>query len=61
MLFLQTPQKQERQVTPKKTQEKGSEDVEYAGSTDADEPGLDQTTLIESLGVEQCNWKLTFC
>uniref|UniRef100_UPI0037E8A5C7 DNA repair protein XRCC1 n=1 Tax=Semicossyphus pulcher TaxID=241346 RepID=UPI0037E8A5C7 len=34
-----TPPKQGRQVTPKKTPEKRSEDDEYAGSTDVDEPG----------------------
>ncbi|KAF1388273.1 hypothetical protein PFLUV_G00088480 [Perca fluviatilis] len=34
-----TPPKQERQVTPKKTPEKKTEDDEYAGSTDVDEPG----------------------
>ncbi|XP_034730584.1 DNA repair protein XRCC1 isoform X1 [Etheostoma cragini] len=33
-----TPQKQERQVTPKKTPEKRTEDDQYAGSTDVDEP-----------------------
>lgn len=55
MLFLQTPQKQERQVTPKKTPEKRNEDDEYAGSTDVDEPGLHQTPLIESSTVKQCN------
>ncbi|XP_070768198.1 DNA repair protein XRCC1 isoform X2 [Enoplosus armatus] len=36
-----TPQKQERQATPKKTPIKGNEDDEYAGSTDVDEPGDD--------------------
>lgn len=36
-----TPQKQERQVTPKKTPQKNDEDDEYAGSTDVDEPGGD--------------------
>ncbi|XP_041798707.1 DNA repair protein XRCC1 [Chelmon rostratus] len=36
-----TPQKQERQVTPRKTPEKRDEDDEYAGSTDVDEPGGD--------------------
>ncbi|TDH11496.1 hypothetical protein EPR50_G00061200 [Perca flavescens] len=34
-----TPPKQERQVTPKKMPEKKTEDDEYAGSTDVDEPG----------------------
>ncbi|XP_059195971.1 DNA repair protein XRCC1 isoform X2 [Centropristis striata] len=34
-----TPQKQQRQVTPKKTPEKRTEDDEYGGSTDVDEPG----------------------
>lgn len=43
MITLQTPEKQERQVTPKKTPEKRNEDDEYAGSTDMDEPGLHQT------------------
>uniref|UniRef100_A0A8C4DCR4 DNA repair protein XRCC1 n=1 Tax=Dicentrarchus labrax TaxID=13489 RepID=A0A8C4DCR4_DICLA len=38
----------DRQVTPKKTPEKRKEDDEYAGSTDVDEPGLHQTTLIGS-------------
>ncbi|MEQ2308877.1 hypothetical protein AMECASPLE_032812 [Ameca splendens] len=33
-----TPQKQERQVTPKKTAEKNDEDDEFGGSTDVDEP-----------------------
>lgn len=56
MLTLQTPQKQERQVTPKKTPEKRTEDDEYAGSTDVDEPGQSQTTLIESPTVEKCIW-----
>lgn len=36
-----TPQKQERQVTPRKTPQKRDEDDEYAGSTDVDEPGGD--------------------
>ncbi|XP_008300233.1 DNA repair protein XRCC1 [Stegastes partitus] len=36
-----TPQKQERQVTPKKTPQKRDDDDEYAGSTDMDEPGGD--------------------
>lgn len=37
-----TPKKQERQVTPKKTSDKSNEDDdEYAGSTDVDEPGRD--------------------
>ncbi|XP_074539579.1 DNA repair protein XRCC1 [Halichoeres trimaculatus] len=36
-----TPQKQERQATPKKTPVKREEDDEYAGSTDVDEPGGD--------------------
>lgn len=36
------PQKQGRQVTPKKTPEKNDEDNEYAGSTDVDEPGGDE-------------------
>lgn len=45
MLFLQPPQKQERQVTPKKAQEMKNEDDEYACSTDVDEPGLLQITL----------------
>ncbi|XP_071324506.1 DNA repair protein XRCC1 [Trachinotus anak] len=37
-----TPQKQQRQVAPKKTPEKRNEDDdEYAGSTDVDEPGGD--------------------
>ncbi|XP_018555359.1 DNA repair protein XRCC1 [Lates calcarifer] len=37
-----TPQKQDRQVTPKKTPEKRKEDDdEYDGSTDLDEPGGD--------------------
>lgn len=36
-----TPQKQERQVTPKKAPQKTDEDDEYAGSTDVDEPGGD--------------------
>uniref|UniRef100_A0A673A479 DNA repair protein XRCC1 n=1 Tax=Sphaeramia orbicularis TaxID=375764 RepID=A0A673A479_9TELE len=35
-----TPQKQQRQVTPKKTPDKRNESDEYAGSTDVDEPGL---------------------
>ncbi|XP_042346692.1 DNA repair protein XRCC1 [Plectropomus leopardus] len=34
-----TPQKHERQVTPKKTPEKRNDDDEYAGSTDVDQPG----------------------
>lgn len=38
-MFLQTPQKQERQATPKKTPEKKGEVDEYGGSTDVDEPG----------------------
>ncbi|XP_047455582.1 DNA repair protein XRCC1 [Mugil cephalus] len=33
------PQKQERQVTPKKAQIKKEDDDEYGGSTDMDEPG----------------------
>ncbi|KAI3361271.1 hypothetical protein L3Q82_013454 [Scortum barcoo] len=37
-----TPQKQERQVTPKKTPENRIEDDEYGGSTDVDEPGGDE-------------------
>lgn len=53
MLFLQTPLKKQRQVTPKKTPEKRTEDDEYAGSTDVDEPGLNQTALIESPAVEK--------
>ncbi|KAM4567472.1 DNA repair protein XRCC1 isoform 1-T2 [Fundulus diaphanus] len=36
-----TPQKQNRQVTPKKTPLKKDEDDEYGGSTDVDEPGAD--------------------
>lgn len=36
-----TPQKQERQVTPKKMPQIKVEDEEYAGSTDVDEPGGD--------------------
>lgn len=36
-----TPRKQERQMTPKKTPQKNDEDDEYAGSTDVDEPGGD--------------------
>ncbi len=59
LLFLQTPQKQEKQVTPKKTPEKRNDDDEYAGSTDVDEPGLHPTTLIESSTVEKWNWTLT--
>uniref|UniRef100_A0A7N8YPR6 DNA repair protein XRCC1 n=1 Tax=Mastacembelus armatus TaxID=205130 RepID=A0A7N8YPR6_9TELE len=51
MLLLQTPQKQVRQVTPKKTPEKrrNKEDEydEYAVSTDVDEPGLHQITLMK--------------
>ncbi|KAM6910777.1 DNA repair protein XRCC1 [Xenentodon cancila] len=38
---VKTPQKQERQVTPKKTAGKRDEDDEYAGSTDVDEPNDD--------------------
>lgn len=41
-------------MTPKKTPEKQNEDDEYAGSTDVDEPGLHQTTLIESPTVSMC-------
>ncbi|KAK5620912.1 hypothetical protein CRENBAI_016783 [Crenichthys baileyi] len=37
-----TPQKQERQVTPKKTPEKNDEDDEFGGLTDVDEPGEDE-------------------
>lgn len=40
LLFSQTPKKQERQTTPKKTPVKKEEDDEYGGSTDMDEPGL---------------------
>lgn len=51
MLFLQTPQKQERQVTPKNTPQKrnddNDDDDEYGGSTDVDEKGLHQTTLLQ--------------
>ncbi|XP_053289607.1 DNA repair protein XRCC1 isoform X1 [Pleuronectes platessa] len=36
-----TPQKQERRVTPKKTIVKSEDDDEYGGSTDMDEPGVD--------------------
>ncbi|XP_069559857.1 DNA repair protein XRCC1 isoform X1 [Brachyistius frenatus] len=39
-VHMKTPQKQERQVTPKKTPENRDDD-EYAGSTDVDEPGGD--------------------
>ena len=41
-------------MTPKKTPEKRTEDDEYAGSTDVDEPGQSQTTFIESPTVEKC-------
>ncbi|KAM7383090.1 hypothetical protein PAMP_002772 [Pampus punctatissimus] len=43
-----TPQKQERQVTPKKTPEKRNEDDEYAGSTDVDEPGGDDESAVDT-------------
>ncbi|KAG7216824.1 hypothetical protein INR49_001478 [Caranx melampygus] len=45
-----TPQKQERQVTPKKTPEKRSkdDDDEYAGSTDLDEPGDDDESAVDT-------------
>lgn len=54
-LSWQTPLKQRKQVTPKKTPEKRNDDDEYAGSTDVDEPGLNLTTLIESPAVKRCN------
>lgn len=48
MLFLQTPQRQERQVTPKNTPQKRNDgDDEYGGSTDVDEKGLRQPTLMK--------------
>lgn len=49
MVSSQTPQKQERQVTPKKTPQKMKDDgdEEYGGSTDVDEKGLRQTILMK--------------
>lgn len=38
-MSTRTPQKQERQVTPRKTPVKMEKDDEYGGSTDVDEPG----------------------
>lgn len=43
--FLQ-PQKKERQATPKKTPTVKVEDEEYAGSTDVDEPGWFEFTVM---------------
>ncbi|XP_051262867.1 DNA repair protein XRCC1 isoform X2 [Dicentrarchus labrax] len=43
-----SPQKQERQVTPKKTPEKRKEDDEYAGSTDVDEPGGGDESAVDT-------------
>ncbi|XP_056237567.1 DNA repair protein XRCC1 [Seriola aureovittata] len=44
-----TPQKQERQIAPKKTLEKRNEDEdEYAGSTDVDEPGGDDESAVDT-------------
>ncbi|XP_071376435.1 DNA repair protein XRCC1 isoform X2 [Centroberyx affinis] len=40
-----TPQKQERQVTPKKTAEKMKGDDEYGGSTDLEEPDDDESAM----------------
>ncbi|XP_030014504.1 DNA repair protein XRCC1 isoform X1 [Sphaeramia orbicularis] len=43
-----TPQKQQRQVTPKKTPDKRNESDEYAGSTDVDEPGDDDDSAVDT-------------
>lgn len=45
-IALQTPQKQDKKVTPKNTPQKKEEEEEeeYGGSTDVDEKGLLQST-----------------
>ncbi|XP_041844640.1 DNA repair protein XRCC1 isoform X2 [Melanotaenia boesemani] len=43
-----TPQKQERQITPKKTPEKRDKDDEYAGSTDVDEEDEDDESAVDT-------------
>ncbi|XP_041650137.1 DNA repair protein XRCC1 [Cheilinus undulatus] len=43
-----TPQKQERQVTPKKTPEKMDDDDEYGGSTDVDQSGGDDGSGVDT-------------
>uniref|UniRef100_A0A672FNS2 DNA repair protein XRCC1 n=1 Tax=Salarias fasciatus TaxID=181472 RepID=A0A672FNS2_SALFA len=45
--FPQSPQKQQRRVTPKKTPVKMEEDDEYGGSTDVDEPGEPSLTFTD--------------
>ncbi|XP_029959427.1 DNA repair protein XRCC1-like [Salarias fasciatus] len=42
-MSTESPQKQQRRVTPKKTPVKMEEDDEYGGSTDVDEPGDDDS------------------
>lgn len=51
-LFLQIPQKQVKQVTPKKTPEKKDEDDEYGASTDVDESGSKSKFVKENQMVK---------
>lgn len=57
-VLFQTPQKRERQVTPKKTPEKRDEGDEYGGSTDVDEPR--EYSIIWKIRNSQVNatWRL---